>query len=177
LTFGQKFDNLLLMKNRDIVIGLAVLLLFAGVIYIRQRSKPKEEMVIPETLSSEETIEEKFNIQIPDNVDKAELRDVGGAGGSGIATREFENGKFSHSVLVDLPDPEKGYFYQGWLAKGTEGEGDYSLLSTGKLRLAKGGWMLDYTSSKDLSDYPKVVVSLEKAFDNALEKKVLEGSF
>jgi hypothetical protein len=165
------------MKRRDIVIGLIILVLLAGVIYIRQRTRLQEEMVVPETLSTEQVFEEKFNIQIPDDVDKAELKEVGDLGGSGIAIRKFEEGQFTHSILVDLPDPETGYFYEGWLAKGEEGEDDYSIISTGRLRLAKGGWMLDFSSRTDLSDYEKVIVSLERVFDNTIEEKVLEGSF
>ena len=165
------------MKTRDIVIGLGILVLLVGVIYLRQRSKSEEQMVVPETLSSEQVFEEKFNIQIPDDVDKADLKEVGGSGGSGIATRKFDGGKFTHSILVDLSDPEEGYFYEGWLVKGEEGSDGYSIISTGKLRLAKGGWMLDFTSSTDLSDYSKVIVSLEKTFDKTIEKRVLEGNF
>lgn len=164
------------MKSRDIVIGLVILVLLGGVIYFRQRNK-EEELVVPETLSSEQTFEDKFNIEIPDDVDKAELGQVNDSGGTGLATRKYEDKKFTLSVLVDLPDPEEGSFYQGWLQKGAEGDEDYDLVSTGKLRLAKGGWMLDYTSSTDLSDHSKVIVSLEKTFDKTIEKKVLEGSF
>lgn len=177
MTFNQRFVNLWLMKRKDIVIGFGILILLVGVIYLRQRSMSKEEVVVPETLSSEQIFEEKFKIDIPDDVDKAELGGVNDSGGSGIATKNYEDGKFTHSQLVDLPDPEVGYFYQGWLVKGEEGNDDYSIVSAGKLRLAKGGWMLDYTSSTDLSDYTKVIVSLEKVFDKTLEKKVLEGSF
>ena len=165
------------MKRRDIVIGAVLLVLLAGFIFIRQRMSRDDEMIVPETLSSEQIFEEKFNIQIPEDADKAELKTVGDLDGSGIAIRKFEEGKFTHSVLVDLPDPEQGYFYEGWLAKGEEGEENYAIVSTGKLRLAKGGWMLDYTSAIDLSDHSKVIVSLEKTFDRNLESKVLEGDF
>jgi hypothetical protein len=165
------------MKRRDIVIGAVLLVLLAGFIYIRQRAMQDEDMIVPETLSSEQIFEEKFNIQIPEDADKAELKMVGDLDGSGIAIRKFEEGKFTHSVLVDLPDPQQGYFYEGWLAKGEEGEENYAIVSTGKLRLAKGGWMLDYTSATDLSDHSKVIVSLEKTFDRNLESKVLEGDF
>jgi hypothetical protein len=165
------------MKRRDIVIGLVILVLLGGVIYFRQRSKDADEMIVPETLSSEEVFEDKFNLDIPDDVDKTDLSSVGDTSGSGIATEKYEDGKFTQSVLVDLPDPEEGYFYQGWLQKGNEGDDDYNLVSTGKLRLAKGGWMLEYTSNEDLSDHSKVIVSLEKTFDKNIEEKVLEGSF
>jgi hypothetical protein len=165
------------MKRKDIVIGLGILVLLAGAIYLRQQSSVQEETIVPETLSSEQVFEEKFNIQIPEDVDKAELKDISGGSGSGIATRKFDGGKFTSSVLVDLPDADQGSFYEGWLVRGEEGSDDYSLLSTGKLRLAKGGWMSDFTSSSDLSDHSRVVVSLEKTFDKAPEDKVLEGSF
>ncbi len=166
------------MKRRDIVFGLIVLVILAGVIYIRQRtSRPVEETRVPETLSSEETFEDKFNIQIPDDVDKAELKDVSGGNGSGLATRKFENNTFTHSVLVDLPDPQQGSFYEAWLVRDEEGSDDFSVISTGKLRLAKGGWTLDFQGANDLSDHSKAVVSLEKTFDKTLESKVLEGSF
>lgn len=164
------------MKRRDIVIGLVILVLLGGVIYFRQQSK-EDEMVVPETLSSEQTFEDKFNIEIPDDVDKAELGQVNDSGGTGLATRDYEDEKFTLSILVDLPDPEEGSFYQGWLQKVDVGSEDYELISTGKLRLAKGGWMLDYTSSTDLSDYSKVIVSLEKTFDKTPEEIVLEGGF
>ena len=48
------------MKRRDIVIGILILVIVAGVIYWRQRTSPSEEMRVPETLSLEDTLEEKF---------------------------------------------------------------------------------------------------------------------
>lgn len=166
------------MKRRDIVIGLFVLVLLAGALYFRQRSQhPQEETRVPETLSSEQTFEEKFNVQIPDDVDKSELKDISGGNGSGIATRKFANNTFTHSVLLDLSDPQQGSFYEAWLIRGEENSENYSAVSTGKLRLAKGGWTLDFQSSTDLSDHSKVVVSLEKTFDKTIETRILEGSF
>lgn len=165
------------MRRRDIVIGLVILVLLVGVIYVRQRTKSEGEIKVPETLSSEQIFEEKFNIQIPDDVDKADLKNVDDFDGSGIATRKFENGKFNQGILADLPDLQEGYFYEGWLIRSEEGKDDYSLISTGKLRLAKGGWMLDFTSSTDFSDHSKVIVSLEKNFDRNLEERVIEGNF
>lgn len=165
------------MKRRDIVIGIVLLVLLTGFIYVRQKSMQDEKIVVPETLSSEQIFEEKFNLQLPEDADKSELKAIGDTDGSGIAIRKFEENKFTHSVLVDLADPDQGYFYQGWLVKGEEGKDGYEVVSTGKLSLAKGGWMLDYTSSSDLSSYNRVIVSLEKVFDNTIESKVLEGDF
>src|SRR3990167_6785957 len=134
------------MKRRDIVIGILILAIVGGVIYWRQRSLPSEEMKVPETLSLEDTLEEKFKIEIPEDVDKAELKDVTGGSASAIAIRKFENNKFTHSILADLPDP-------------------------------KAGWMLEFESSTDYSDYNKVVVTSEKVADKTPEKHILEGSF
>ena len=167
------------MKKRDIVIGAVVLLALAGVIFWRQRSRtPKEEMKVPETLSVEDNLEDKFKIQIPEDVDRAELKDVSGGNSSAIATRKYADGKFTHTVLADLPDPsEQGAFYQGWLEKGEKGKEGYAAISTGKLRIAKGGWMLQYESSTDYSEYKKVLITQEKSSDSQPEKTILEGSF
>ncbi|KKQ24958.1 MAG: hypothetical protein US62_C0036G0019 [Candidatus Woesebacteria bacterium GW2011_GWA1_37_8] len=165
------------MNRRDIVIGAVVLLAIAGLIYWRQVSKKVSTQTVPETLSVEDKIEDKFKYQIPDDVEKAELKDITGGDASAISTRKFENNKFTSTILADLPDPVPGSFYQGWLVKGEEGKDDYAILSLGKLTVAKGGWMLDYSSTSNKTDYSKVLITLEKKFDTTPETKVLEGSF
>jgi hypothetical protein len=165
------------MKTRDIVIGLVVLLLLAGVIYWRQRVQTPQEIKTPETLSTQNKIEDKFNVQIPEGVEKAELKDVSGGNASGIATRKFENGEFELGILADLPTTEAGSFYEGWISKGEEGEEGYEILSLGGLTVAKGGYLLDFKSPTNYSDYGNVVVSLEKSVGEAPDQRVLEGSF
>lgn len=166
------------MNRRDIVIGAAVLLAIVGIIYWRQSSKEEiSEVPAPETLSVEDKLEDKFKYDIPEDVDKAELKDVSGGNASAIATRKFEGEKYSSTILADLEDPASGAFYQGWLMKGEEGKEGYSVISLGKFTIAKGGWMLDYSSKNDYSDFDRVVVTLEKVFDNTPEKKILEGRF
>ena len=165
------------MKIRDIVIGLLVLLLLAGVIYWRQRSQRPEEVAVPQTLSTEDKIEDKFNVQIPENVDKAELKDVSGGNASGLATRKFENEEFELGILADLPAAQTGSFYEGWISKGEEGKEGYEILSLGGLMVAKGGYLLDFKSVTNYSDYSKVIVSLEKSVGESPDKSVLEGSF
>lgn len=165
------------MKRRDIVIGLLVLAVVVGVIYWRRNSASKDELIVPEAMSVEDSMEERFNLQLPDDVDKAELLDVNSGNSSGIATRKYENSRFTHSVLADLPDLEAGSFYQGWLVRGEVGSDDYARVSTGKLMIAKGGWMLDFTSGVDYSGYNKMMVSEETVNDLTPEKIVLEGSF
>lgn len=156
------------MKRRDIVIGLIVLAVIAAVVYWVRR--PKEKLTITPP-SVEEKLEESFNLQIPDDVEKAELSDVTGGNASGIATRKYEEGTFSHTVLADLADPPAGRFYEGWLVKGEK------VISTGKFRVAKGGYLLEFKSGTDYSDYGKVVVTLEEKDDKTPETHVLEGTF
>lgn len=158
------------MNRRDIVIGLIILAVLAGVVYFVRRPRGPTLPAIP-TPSTEEKIEESFNVKIPEDVERAELTAVAGADGSGIATRKFETGVFTHTVLADLPEPEAGTFYEGWLVKGL------SFISSGEMRIAKGGYLLDFTSSVDYSDYNKVVITLEKVDDKKPETHILEGSF
>jgi hypothetical protein len=160
------------MNRRDIVIGIIILAILAGVIYWFRR--PQEPSIELPEQTTEEKIEEKFKTQIPEGVEKADLTDVSGGNATGLAYRQIVNGVFSLSILADLPDPPSGEFYQGWLVK-TNGE--EVMFSLGKFRIAKGGFLLDFSSATDYSDYKTVVVSQEKVFDNNLETRILEGSF
>jgi hypothetical protein len=146
------------MKTRDIVLGLIVLIvLVLGVLWIK-KVRTDRALRLQTTPSTEEKISNSFgDIQIPDDATKVELSDVSGGDGFGVATEDM--------VLADLPDPEAGTFYQVWIEK------DGKLTSLGKMRIAKGGWLLE----GNVSD--KVIVSREKVFDSTLETKILEGSF
>jgi len=157
------------VNRRDIVIGLIILAILAGVIFWLRRARTP--LITPQAPTVEEKLEEAFKLEIPEDVDKAELKDVTGGTASGIATRKFEDGKFTHTVLADLPDPEAGTFYEGWLIMGDE------VFSTGKMRVAKGGWILEFESTTDYSDHNKVVITQEKVFDDNLEEHILEGEF
>lgn len=160
------------MDRRDIVIGIVIIALLGGFIYFRQKRVDEEEKLkVPQTLSVEDRIEDAFKVEIPEDVDKTELKDAKGGDASAIATRKFENGLFTHTVLADLADPEAGFFYEGWLVKGDE------VISTGKLSVAKGGYLLEFRSGRDYSDYSEVVITLEKVADKNPEEHVLEGSF
>jgi hypothetical protein len=165
------------MNRRDIVLGVIILAILGGIVYFWRTKAPKEEITIPQTLSTEEKLEQSFGLTIPDNLEKAELSGVGGYQGSAIATRNFENGTFEHTVLADLPDPEVGKFYEGWLVRGEPEDGNFEIVPTGRLGLAKGGYILEFSVNKDLSDHNKVVITLEEVADTTPEIHVLEGSF
>lgn len=166
------------MNRRDIVVGIIVIAVLGGIIYFWRTRAPQEEITTPDTLSTtEEMLEERFGIDIPDELDRTELNSVEGHEGSAIATRNYQDGTFEHTVLADLPQPEGDRFYEGWLVRGEEGDDNFDVISTGRMREAKGGWVLEYSSGEDLTDYGKVVITLEEVADSNPEQHVLEGSF
>lgn len=158
-------------NRKDIVTGfIIVAVVVFGVLLFKKLKTPKTlPSPTPQTISFKKELEDNFKFNIPDDVNTIELKDVSGGlpagkagNGRGIATPT--------EILADIEDPTIGYFYQGWL------ENNDRLISLGKLRTAKGGWLLEYDASK----YPeskKIIVSLEKTFDSSIEKRILEGSF
>ena len=161
------------MQRRDLVIGAGVLLVIVGIVlFIQSRrselSVPEDSSPTPSMSETEQSMEDQFKVNIPDNVEKANLQ---GLGGSGIATRDVMATPRDVMVLADLPDPETGKFYEAWVSNGT----DTKLL--GRLASAKGGYLLDANISSSLESYNQVVVSLESVDDNNIEQAVLRGSF
>jgi hypothetical protein len=161
------------MKTRDVIVGFLVLVVaISGILIVRSSKKNKNLNLPLPTPSISQRISEKFNgITIPPNADTADLTPVAGGEGLGEAVRIFENGKFELTVLANLPQPKTGYFYQAWMSNNT------TFVSLGKLDPAKGGYLVDFTSLKNYSGYKRIVVTLEKAFDQTPESKILEGSF
>lgn len=158
------------MKAKDVVIGFVVLVvLVAGGLYVKNARKGK--INVPTPTPSFQEVENKFpGLKVPENADRVSLGSVSGMVGMGEAWRTFENGKFSLTVMADLPAPKVG-FYQGWIVK------DGMYLSLGKMISSKGGYIVEFSSIKDYSDYKKVVVTEEKVFDSTPETHILEGSF
>ncbi len=151
-------------NKKDIVIGFIVIaLIIAGVFYFKKDKKSKPVPTNPPvSVTYKEDFENTFKLDIPDNTDMIELKDVSGGNARGIVTET--------EILVDADEPESNHFYEAWLEKGEV------LLPIGRLLSAKGGWLLKFNKTKDM-DYDKIVISLEKTNDNKLESRVLEGSF
>lgn len=149
------------MNRRDVVIGLGVIAVLAVVIYFWQRPREPEELRVPQTLSVEDQIEEAFDLEIPEDVEKVELVDITSSGYTAMATRKYENGRFELNILADLPEGK-------YTAEIMNEEGEAKLL--GNLRIAKGGYLLELQTSQDLRDYSKVRVKMG-------DKEVLEGKF
>lgn len=160
------------MKRQDIVFG-GILVLVIAIAYFYFKNEPAPTVPIEENKSQaiDQKVKDKFNATLPENIEKTELtsskNDYFAA-----ATRAYENGDFELTVLADLPDPESGKFYQAWL-----NTGDGQMLSLGKLTMAKGGWLVNYHSKTDQSEYNEVIVTLESTLDNTPEERVLSGSF
>lgn len=114
-------------------------------------------MVVPqETPTIEEQIEEKFNgLTIPDDAEKVELKNVSDEAGMGIATRT--------EILADLPEPGVNESYQVVLKSGNK------MVVLGKMERTKGGYLLEYDSSK-YPGYDEIIVIKGS-------KRILEGSF
>lgn len=166
------------MNWKDILIGLILLAGLAGLIYYWQTPPAQpENLRVPQTLSIEDEIERAFNIQVPDDVDKAELKSTDGSSSSGLATRKFENSRFELTILADLPENDSSRFYKAWIQRGETNSEGYSLLPIGRLHLAKGGFLVDYSANVDYSDHLKILVSRESKDDDLLEDLILQGSF
>jgi hypothetical protein len=165
LTFFVLGVNLRAMGRKEIFVGLFVVLVIIGIIFgVRKAKDAKVKPLVIPTPVENQQLENKFNVTIPTDVEKINLQASNGFEGVGIATRKYANGTFSHIIIADLPQPISGS-YQGWLIKD-----DNTKISTGVLRLAKGGYLLEFTSRVDYSDYKKVEVRLG-------ESVVLSGSF
>ena len=146
-----------MMRGKDILVTfIVIVVIVAGVLVIKSRAKIVQKVSPTATPSIQQQIENKFSgLVIPQDQEKVELKNVSGGVGMGIATR--------NEILADLPTLPNGQFYQGWLEK----DGRTVLLGT--LKMAKGGWILNYNSSV-YPGYNKVIVT-------AGGKHILEGSF
>lgn len=158
-------------RRRNFFVWLLLIVMVIGGFYLYKKLKTPKSLSTPTPSAIKSEIEGLFDYVIPEDLDSTELKDVSGGEGRGIATKKFENNLFTHAVLADLPDLASGEFYEGWLVSGEK------IISTGKLKIAKGGFLLEFTSKTDYSDYNSVVVTLEKKDDKLPETHILEGSF
>jgi hypothetical protein len=150
-------------NKKDVIIGfLIIVTLVAGFLIYKKVKTPKPlSTKTPASFEYREDFADTFRMDIPEGSSLIELKDVNGGDSRGIVTKT--------EILVDTNDPKKDHFYQVWLEK------DSKLTSLGKMTIAKGGWILEYSSSENSQG--KIIVSQEKVFDNNLEQKILEGTF
>ena len=144
--------------KRVVIVFVVLAIIIAGALLVSQKIKNNRTSIsFPEaTPTVEQQIEEKFKgLIIPDDAEKVELKNVSGEEGMGMATR--------NEILADLPDLQKGENYQVLLGNGIK------TVLLGSMRQAKGGYLLEYDSSK-YPGYNQIVVVRGV-------KHILEGSF
>lgn len=159
----------------------AVVLVIAGLgVFLYRQSRQQPEEI--ETPSDDQVAEQRadefletLNVDLPEDADRVNLRDVTGGQAAGVATRrEAETGTTTQSLLVALPEPEAGVFYEAYLQSEVE---EAEPIYLGKLRSVKGGWMLDYQLTGDETGYTQVQVTRETTDDRQPEEVILEGEF
>lgn len=111
---------------------------------------------------------------ITENAQETTLEAVNDYAATGTATRAFNDTTFTHEVIMQAPPPADGKFYEGWLVGS-------SIVSTGKLVSEdENTWSLSFTSTDDLSQHTRVVITEETeadGLDGNPETHVLEGEF
>lgn len=83
---------------------------------------------------------------------------VEGVNANGVTqAHRFEDGRYLHTVNLNIEPPEDGYFYEGWLVKGP------SVISTGHLSNPFGDvrHSLRFEADEDYTGHLNVVVTLE----------------
>lgn len=176
-----------------LIAGGVILIFLAAVAYFRKPGKIQDEISVDSTLVQEtemnEPAKEEKGLspaeqqQARNSIDKALedletestiLKDVSGGKAYGTAYRLDKENHFYHkAVLRDLPSPEKGFFFEGWLV---DPAGKY--FSTGRVIPEETQGLLYYQSDKDETAYNQVVITLEPEDDNpAPDKHILEGKF
>lgn len=156
-----------------VMILVAIVILVGGGWYLMKTMSDTVEVgQVGENTEVGDALLERFEKvgKMSETAEKLELKPVAGKTGSGIATREIVGGKLVHTVMADLPELEKGTFYEGWIVGDT-------VVSTGKMVETKGGWVLEYTGDASLINHDRVVITLETKDDKKPEVHVLEGVF
>lgn len=93
---------------------------------------------------------------------------------SGIANAQyFKDGTFAVNAHINIPVPEKGTHYEGWVSNGSQKVNIGEFTSpTADVRMG-----LSFEVKKDLRSSTKVLVTLEKDNDQATEGEIIaEGT-
>lgn len=159
----------------------AVVLVIAGLgffLYRQSRNSQTEETVdITEQQQQEQEqrgqeVADRLNVEVPEGAERETFRATGETQGAGLVSRIERDGQLAYSVAVDLPDPETGAFYEAYAV----GEGDEREY-LGRLRQAKGGWLLDSSVGADTSEFNRIIITRESQDDRTPEEVILETQF
>jgi len=146
----------IIKKIATILLALVVVVVLFFLVSPKLRKNNPSFNIPSSTPGIEEQIKEKFKgLEIPVDAEKVELKNVSGEPGMGIATR--------NEILADLPALKEGENYQVLLGNGSK------TIILGTMRQAKGGYLLEYDSSK-YPGYNQIIIVKGS-------KRILEGSF
>ena len=159
-----------------VMVTLGIALVVSVIVYVfmfnnEEASAPAGS--IDQSSSDNKQVKETNKTEIPITA-SAKLKAVGDYTGTGIATRVYENGLFTHTVTADLQEPSTGKFYEGWLINGNK------FFPTGKLEKSNNEYKLKFEDDKNYPAYKKVVITEETendGLDGKPETHVLEGTF
>jgi hypothetical protein len=172
------------MKNTMwVIIGIIVIGIIVGLIFgvrdAAENAEPSDELLkeMFDDEAEENDSSAGFNPvkEMPDNTETTQLSAVGTYTGSGVATRLFADGAFTHTITARVSPPATGKFYEGWLVMPGP-----QFFSTGKLEMSGAAYTLSYTADQNYPDHTDVVITEEttsQGLDNNPEAHVLEGSF
>lgn len=169
-------------------LGLGLVVLVFGSIWLLGKDKKTQEEAIPEIILEESKMlsreqpqagmseaEKEAIDQVFERVgaEMTLIADVTGGTSLGTAFRATEEEMFYHKVEASgLPSLEKGFFYEGWLV------GDEGFFSTGRVLVIDGAGKLYFKALDDKSSFNGVVITIEPEDGNpAPDKHILEGSF
>jgi hypothetical protein len=146
------------MQSKNILLAfIVIVVVVAGVLLIKNRAKIVPSALPSASPSVQQQLQNKFNgLVVPKDQESIDLKDVSGGNTIGLATR--------NEILADLPALQNGEIYQAWLENSSG-----KIVLVGTLKMAKGGWILNYSSSL-YPGYNKVIVAVGT-------KHILEGSF
>jgi hypothetical protein len=154
---------------------LILILVVVGLIWWRQRDTgpSEEEQQLQEQMELEQQVDEflqERGIELPEGSDRANLRDVTGGAAAGVVIRQVGDMEAEYTVIGALPAPESGW-YEAWLVS------DNRILDMGRMREGKGGYVVDFSTTEDVSGLDQVQVSQEIRVTEQPTEILLEGSF
>lgn len=165
-------------RNRKIIL-LVILLLAGGFLLLRNfilmKNVDPQAKLLQAQLKKQASDQQKTTIDFyaaDSNSLMAKLEDVTQRGSSGRGYLLRKNNLLKHAVIANLPDPNEGDFYEGWLVQ----QKPLKFISSGIMHKdALGSYILNLESPDLYEGYDYIVITLEKEKDAKPEEHILEG--
>lgn len=167
-------QNWLTVAAVVIVIGGLGLFLYRQSQQVTQEEPEVNQEQVQADQRADQLVDE-LDLEIPENAQRLNLRDVTGGSGAGVVTRQTDDAseEVDQALLVALPDPEPDTFYEAYAVSAED-----ETLYLGKLSSVKGGWRLDYQLNPEEAErYSIIRITQETSDDQVPETVILEGEF